>query len=207
MRSSMKISGVPPSATAPSASSFCHGTPILRTSTMSSGASSRRAISLPIATPPRGNASTTGDLSLRWRSSAARRSPASLRSRNIGMPHPRHRHCKPNSSHGTIDRHACITKRQIGLQLIEHHVADETVIKPSAGRLHYAWIVAAVTFVVVLLTAGVRSAPSVLIVPLEEEFHWSRATISFAVGVNLLLYGLVGPFAAALMDRFGVRRT
>ena len=46
-----------------------------------------------------------------------------------------------------------------------------------------------------------------MIVPLEDEFHWSRATISFAVGVNILLYGLVGPFAAALMDRFGVRRT
>ena len=77
----------------------------------------------------------------------------------------------------------------------------------ATGRLHYAWIIAAVTFVVVALTAGIRSAPGVLIVPLEEEFHWSRATISFAVGVNLLLYGLVGPFAAALMDRFGVRRT
>jgi sugar phosphate permease len=75
------------------------------------------------------------------------------------------------------------------------------------GRLHYAWIIAAVTFVVVLLTAGVRAAPGVLIVPLEEEFHWSRATISFAVGVNLLIYGMIGPFAAALMDRFGVRRT
>jgi sugar phosphate permease len=74
-------------------------------------------------------------------------------------------------------------------------------------RLHYAWIVAAITFVVVVLTAGVRAAPGVLIVPLEEEFHWSRATISFAVGVNLLLYGAIGPFAAALMDRFGVRRT
>ena len=79
---------------------------------------------------------------------------------------------------------------------------------PFAGnRLHYAWIIAAVTFVVVLVTAGVRAAPGVLIVPLEEELHWSRATISFAVGVNLLLYGLVGPFAAAVMDRFGVRLT
>src|SRR6266852_7798261 len=90
-----------------------------------------------------------------------------------------------------------------------HRGAGVTAI-PShwgAGRLHYAWIIAAVTFVVVVLTAGVRSAPSVLIVPLEEEFHWSRATISFAIGINLLLYGLVGPFAAALMDRFGVRRT
>src|SRR3954469_20481237 len=80
-------------------------------------------------------------------------------------------------------------------------------IAPGAGRLHYAWIVAAVTFVIVVLTAGVRAAPGVLIVPLEEEFHWSRATISFAVGVNVLLYGAIGPFAAALIDRFGVRRT
>jgi sugar phosphate permease len=77
----------------------------------------------------------------------------------------------------------------------------------GGGRLHYAWIIAAVTFTVALLTAGVRAAPGVLIVPLEQEFHWSRATISFAIGINLLLYGAVGPFAASLMDRFGVRRT
>jgi sugar phosphate permease len=77
----------------------------------------------------------------------------------------------------------------------------------SAKKLHYAWVVAAVTFVVLMLTAGVRAAPGVLIVPFEGEFHWSRATISFAIGINLLLYGLIGPFAAALMDRWGVRRT
>jgi sugar phosphate permease len=75
------------------------------------------------------------------------------------------------------------------------------------SRLHYAWVIAAVTFVVVVVTAGVRATPGILIVPLEQEFHWSRATISFAVGVNLLLYGAIGPFAATLMDRFGVRRT
>src|SRR5215468_5217877 len=74
-------------------------------------------------------------------------------------------------------------------------------------KLHYAWVVAGVTFVVLLLTAGVRAAPGVLIVPFENEFHWPRSTISLAVGVNLLLYGLIGPFAAALIDRFGVRRT
>ncbi len=78
---------------------------------------------------------------------------------------------------------------------------------PLPAKLHYAWVVAAVTFVVLLLTAGIRAAPGVLIVPFENEFHWSRATISFAIAVNLLLYGLVGPFAAALMDRWGVRRT
>jgi sugar phosphate permease len=74
-------------------------------------------------------------------------------------------------------------------------------------RLHYAWVIAAVTFVITVLTAGVRAASGVLIVPLEQEFHWSRAAISFAVGVNVLLFGLIGPFAAALIDRFGVRRT
>src|SRR5439155_1553987 len=77
----------------------------------------------------------------------------------------------------------------------------------AANRLHYAWVIVGITFLVMLLTAGVRAAPGVLIVPLEAEFRWSRATISFAIGVNLLLYGMVGPFAAALMDRFGVRRT
>jgi sugar phosphate permease len=74
------------------------------------------------------------------------------------------------------------------------------------GRVHYAWIVAAVTFLILLTAAAIRAAPGVLIVPLEQSFGWSRATISFAVSVNLLLYGLCGPFAAALMERLGVRR-
>jgi sugar phosphate permease len=70
---------------------------------------------------------------------------------------------------------------------------------------HYAWVVAAVTFVTLLISAGVRSAPSVLIHPLEMEFGWSRDAIAFAVSVGLLLYGLSGPFAGRLMDRFGAR--
>ena len=74
-------------------------------------------------------------------------------------------------------------------------------------KLHYAWIVAGVTFLTLLVAAGLRATPGVLIVPLETEFGWSRATISFAVGINISLYGLIGPFAAAVMDRFGLRRT
>src|SRR6516164_6697041 len=74
-------------------------------------------------------------------------------------------------------------------------------------RLHYAWVIVAVTFVATIMVAGVRATPTVLIVPFEQEFHWTRATISFAIGINLLLYGAVGPFAAAVMDRFGARRT
>jgi sugar phosphate permease len=74
-------------------------------------------------------------------------------------------------------------------------------------RRHYAWTVAAVTFLVLLVAAGIRATPGVLIVPLEREFGWSRASISGAIAINLVLYGLIGPFAAAVIDRFGVRRT
>ena len=57
-----------------------------------------------------------------------------------------------------------------------------------------------------MASAGYRSAPSVLIVPLEEAFGWSRSQISLAVSINVLLFGLVAPFAAALMERFTVRK-
>ncbi len=78
---------------------------------------------------------------------------------------------------------------------------------PYSKNFHYGWIVAGVTFLALMTGAGVRSTPSILIVPLENEFQWSRATISLAISINLLLYGLMGPFAAAIMERFGIRRT
>lgn len=74
-------------------------------------------------------------------------------------------------------------------------------------RMHPAWGVAAATFLVLLIAAAIRATASVLIVPLEHEFGWSRATISAAISVNLLFYGLMGPFCAALAGRIGVRRT
>jgi cyanate permease len=66
--------------------------------------------------------------------------------------------------------------------------------------------VAVVTWITLLAAAGFRSTPSTLIVPLEHEFGWSRATISIAVSINLVLFGLFAPFAGGLMERFGVRR-
>jgi predicted MFS family arabinose efflux permease len=73
-------------------------------------------------------------------------------------------------------------------------------------RFHPAWIVAAVAFLALVGAAGFRAAPSVLMLPLEEEFGWTRTQLSLAVTVNLLLYGLMAPFAAALMARFGLRK-
>ncbi|KAB8189365.1 MFS transporter [Nonomuraea phyllanthi] len=77
---------------------------------------------------------------------------------------------------------------------------------PTDRRVHRAWFVAAVAFVAILGAAGFRATPGVLITPLQEEFGWSSGTISLAVSINLVLYGLTAPFAAALMDRFGMRR-
>ncbi|WP_405921388.1 MFS transporter [Streptomyces sp. NBC_00122] len=77
---------------------------------------------------------------------------------------------------------------------------------PQPGRIHRAWFVAAVSFVTIIGAAGFASLPGLLIEPLHEEFDWSRGTIGLAVSVNLALYGLTAPFAAALMDRFGIRK-
>ena len=73
-------------------------------------------------------------------------------------------------------------------------------------RVHPAWLVAAVAFVALIGAAGFRATPGALITPLQDEYGWSRGTISLAVSVNLLLFGLTAPFAAALMNRFGIRR-
>src|SRR3569833_740798 len=78
----------------------------------------------------------------------------------------------------------------------------------SLGRrnVHYGWVVVASTFLTMLVTAAAMGAPGVLIVPLEKEFGWTTSEISAALALRILLYGLLGPFAAAFMNRFGVRR-
>jgi predicted MFS family arabinose efflux permease len=73
-------------------------------------------------------------------------------------------------------------------------------------RIHPAWIAFGATFITLAASAGYRSAPSVLIVPLQDAFGWSRSTISLAVSINVLLFGLTAPFAAALMERFTIRK-
>lgn len=75
------------------------------------------------------------------------------------------------------------------------------------NRFHYAWIAVGVTFVIMLLTAATRAAPGVMMQPLEFAFGWDRTEISAALSINLALFGLMGPFAAAAMERFGLRPT
>jgi MFS family permease len=78
----------------------------------------------------------------------------------------------------------------------------------TLGRrdVHYGWVVAGVTFLTMLVTAGAMGAPGVFMVPLETEFGWDRAQIGSALAIRFMLFGLMGPFAAAFMNWFGVRR-
>jgi sugar phosphate permease len=74
-------------------------------------------------------------------------------------------------------------------------------------RVHYAWIVVAATFATLVCAAGLVSAPTMFMRPMEAMFGWSEAAISSAIGIQIALFGLTGPFAAAAMERFGVRKT
>src|SRR5690242_7873115 len=73
------------------------------------------------------------------------------------------------------------------------------------GRIHWAWVVAVVSFIAILGAAGFRSVPGVMMNPLHHEFGWSHGVVGLAMSVNMTLFGLTAPFAAAMMDRFGVR--
>ena len=84
--------------------------------------------------------------------------------------------------------------------------SERAVATLSSAKLHYAWIVAGVTFLILLATAGVRATPAIFMVPLEHEFGWTRAAISGAIAINIALFGIIGPFAASLMSRYGLRR-
>src|SRR6185503_547423 len=75
----------------------------------------------------------------------------------------------------------------------------------SRRNIHYGWVMVAVTFFTALITAGTVGAPGVFIVPLQREFGWSAAEISSALSIRFILFGLMAPFAAALMNRYGLR--
>ncbi|MGE4219739.1 MAG: MFS transporter, partial [Alphaproteobacteria bacterium] len=72
--------------------------------------------------------------------------------------------------------------------------------------IHYGWVVAAITFLTMLITAGAMGAPGVFMLPLQHEFGWTAQEISAALAIRFALFGLLGPFAAAFLNRFGLRR-
>src|SRR5580698_8607171 len=85
-------------------------------------------------------------------------------------------------------------------------VASGLAATLARRNIHYGWAVVAVTFLTMLVTAAAVGAPGVMIVPLEHEFGWDNAQISSALALRILLFGLFGPFAAAFLNRYGVRR-
>jgi predicted MFS family arabinose efflux permease len=85
-------------------------------------------------------------------------------------------------------------------------LSDRLAAFLAARNIHYGWVVAGTTFLVMLATAGAMGSAGVLIQPLQQEFGWTTAEISSALAVRLLFFGLLGPFAAAFMNHFGIRR-
>ncbi|MDR6881242.1 MFS transporter [Bacillus sp. 3255] len=75
------------------------------------------------------------------------------------------------------------------------------------SKFYYGWFVIGIVFLTLLVSAGISSFPSVLIQSLEKEFGWDRAAISGVISIRILLYGFIGPFSAAMLAKFGVRRT
>src|SRR5262245_45957743 len=130
--------------------------------------------------------------------------PASLAAPKIWAGVPR--------SNATTSSSATVTTRCMA-RFLRTVASGPLVIRYScvktwlvSRRVHPAWIVAVVAFIALVGAAGFRATPGVLMHPLHDEFGWSLATISVAVSVNLILFGLTAPFAAALMERFGMRR-
>lgn len=85
-------------------------------------------------------------------------------------------------------------------------LAEKLAATLQRRGIHYAWVVVAVTFVVALTTSGAVGVPGALILPLSAEFGWNTAQISSALALRLVLFGMMAPFAAALIERYGVRR-
>ncbi|MEW9702200.1 MFS transporter [Paenibacillus sp. SI8] len=76
----------------------------------------------------------------------------------------------------------------------------------KSSKVFYGWVVVLITFVTLLVSAGIRSMPSIFMLPFEKEFGWNRGGISGVISMGIFLYGLVGPFSAALLAKFGIRR-
>jgi len=86
---------------------------------------------------------------------------------------------------------------------MDARVPTETAVRP---RLHYGWVVAGATFLSGLIMAGAVGAPGIFIIPLQKEFGWTTSDISAALAIRFFLFGIIAPFAAALMNKYGVRK-
>lgn len=73
-------------------------------------------------------------------------------------------------------------------------------------KIHYSWFILAIAFFAIIIAGIIRSSSGIFIDPFEDEFGWGRPTISFAFAICLFLYGLAGPFMAAFVEIFGLKR-
>src|SRR3979490_1459020 len=143
--------------------------------------------------------------------------------KNGEMTLPRFRHASPNpnghpSFGGRSVDNSLAKKPSKDWEFIFGHKADEEQIRTgnlmisqrlsaalARRNIHYGWAMVGVTFLTAVITAGTVGAPGVFIVPLQNEFGWTTAEISSALSIRFILFGLMAPFAAALLNRYGLR--
>jgi len=103
-----------------------------------------------------------------------------------------------------------VGKKLMGADMLRAHKISlpprGSLRSDSGHHIHYGWTIAGVTFATPLIGGLIRDTSGIMALPIETEFHWTRTTISAAVGINMLTYGLVGPFAGSLMKAFSLRR-
>lgn len=97
-------------------------------------------------------------------------------------------------------------RRLLGVDGIDFMLATPFSQWLQRRGIHYAWVVMAIVFLAMLVSSAALGLPGAFLRPLNREFGWSTAQISSALAVRFVLYGLIGPFAAILLERFGVRR-
>ena len=72
--------------------------------------------------------------------------------------------------------------------------------------IFFGWYIVATCFFIAFLTVGVRNAFGIFVIPMSEEFGWTRTTISLAAASGFLINGITQPFLGHLFDRIGGRR-
>lgn len=73
-------------------------------------------------------------------------------------------------------------------------------------RIHYSWVIVTITFFTIIIVGIVTSSGGVFLTPFEDYFGWNRSVISLAFGLALFTYGFSGPFIAATVERFGLKK-
>ncbi len=80
------------------------------------------------------------------------------------------------------------------------------MLRKSKDGIYYGWLIVAAGMFIAMMGVGPFSGFGVFVIPMSEEFGWSRSAISLAASVAALVGGFSQPFMGRIFDRLGGRR-